>query len=209
VRISAKHDQSFVVRALWLSAIIGVTTAVVLAWVRGGYSDMPSVLLEFWAFGFLVALILFWVFRPATFQSIETAIQKLLPISKLRNILALLFASSLLIWSGPVLRSAGYAGWLLLIPLIIFSSLIICFVAARFPILFGALVAGLVALSSQMDYVRFEWTHPHRTFEQLWSIFWKVFDPLNFLLASLVSLGLSLTVSLPIYIQRRKVNILS
>jgi hypothetical protein len=116
----------------------------------------------------------------------------------------MLLTLSLVLWSGPVIRSGGYAGWLISIPLVIFMSLAVCLMASRFPVLFGGLVAVCVVLSLQIDYVRFEWAHPHRSPAQLWKIFWQVFRPVDFGVSSLVTFGLSLAVSLPIAFQRRR-----
>jgi hypothetical protein len=207
MHIPAKHHGSFLTSRILLSAVIGVATATVLSWVRGGFDDMPSVLAWFWGYGFTVSLLLFWLFRATTFQRIELALQRLIRIPAARDILALIASLSLLVWSGPVIRSAGYAGWLLSIPVVIFASLIVCLLATRSPVLFGALVAGCIVLSAQVDYVRCEWAHPHRSLQELWRIFWQVLRPAVFMGTWLVAFALSLIVSLPIYVQRRRQKI--
>jgi hypothetical protein len=190
----------------WISAEIGIVTSALLTWMRGGFDDMPSVLVEFWAFGFSVSLFLFWLFQTAKLQRIETTLLRLFQVPIKRDILAFFISLSLIAWTGPTIRAAGYSGWLLYFPVVIFSSLVVCLVAARFPILFGALASGCIVLSLTTDYVQSEWSHPHRSISDLWRIYWQEFTPFRLLVLWLVAFVLSLVGSVPIFVQRRRIK---
>jgi hypothetical protein len=121
-----------------------------------------------------------------------------------RDVCAAVFTLSLVSWAGPVVRSGGYDGWLVFPLVVVLTALFVCLLATRFPVLFGAFVAGCIVVSVSVDYVRDEWAHPHRSYQELWKIFWQEFSIARLLAWWLFGFALSLIVSLPIYVIRRK-----
>jgi hypothetical protein len=121
-----------------------------------------------------------------------------------RDACAAVCALSLVLWAGTVIRSGGYAGWLIYPLVVIFTALCVCLIARRFPVFFGALVAGCIVVSLSVDYVRDEWGHPYRSYHQLWNIYWQEFSIARLLVYWLFTFALSLIVSLPIYAYRQK-----
>lgn len=120
-----------------------------------------------------------------------------------RDALALFVTFSLVFWSGPVIQSGGYAGWLIGLLLGLLAPLFVCLLAARFPVLFGALAATCIVLSVLLADARWYSTQTRDATGYYWQHFWKR-GFRGYAIIWLVAVLLSLIVSLPIHAQRRK-----
>lgn len=183
-----------------ISTIIGVIAACVLSWFRGGTDDAPWIFASFVAFGFFCSLLLWWLFSVTTLGTIEAGLLRLPCSSAVRNALALAVTASLVLWSGSVITSQGYAGWLYMLLFSIFCPLLVCLLAARFSVLFGVLAATSIVVSLVLANARLDSPqrgHSWQSFRNgsgTWIEIW------------LIAVGLSLIVSIPIYVQRKRRN---
>jgi hypothetical protein len=206
MRIAAKKGaESFLGEKFWISLGIGVITALVLTWIRGGFDDAPWILIEFGLVGFLISYLTCWLTRPATLGWIESAFNRIPYSSHLRGILALALTVSLVFWSGPVIATWGYGSWLLAILFCVLAPLIICLLTARFPIVLGMVAATSVVFSVLLENTRFELARS-RFQKDFCQQFWQSFQLGEFVVVWLIALALSLIVSLPIHLQMEKMK---
>ncbi len=179
---------------------IGVFTAIVLTFIRGGSVDSIWIPIAFGIAGFLGTLLISYLVRrdPLNNNEVLTAQNRSAPW--IRDVVALSISASFVIWAGPLAFRAMYAGWLVAIFLVIAGSLLVCLIAVHWPIVFGVLVATAIDVSLLLQNARWKRAHGNLHF---WDDFWngecKVFLGIWAFLA-----GLSLVVSIPIHIKRHR-----
>jgi hypothetical protein len=184
--------------------LIGVATAVLLSYIRGSVRDSPWVVILFGSVGFFGTLILSWMFRRSTLAAIENVLHRgSLVHDGMRNLLAAAIAISALFWSGPVIISGGFAGWLIALFLHILLPLVVCVTAAHQPIAFGLMSAGCISVSILLENARWAAEHGHVRF---WADFSSK-DLYTWLVIWGIGAFMSLIVSLPLHLQRRRLLI--
>jgi len=181
------------------SIAIGVLVAIVLSFIRGGITDSFTALAIFGLAGFSTSLFLHWILRIESIQQIENVLGQLPQSTFLRNAISLLSTLSLLIWSGTIIRNAGYSGWLLALLICFLAPLFICIIAPRFSVFYGVLTATCITCSLLLLEAQSE---IGRGNVEYWSEFWHNEFP-HWSRTWLVAIFLSLLISVPIQIQRR------
>jgi len=184
------------------SIAIGMLVTVVLSIIRGGITDSFTALVFFALTGFFASLFLFWLFRNETLQRIENVLGRLPWSLHIRNTISILGALSLLFWTGPLIRSGGYSGWLLAILLCILATLVICIIAARFSVAYGVFTATCITCSLLVSDARSE---IGRGNTEYWSEFWQN-EFASYSVTWLVATVVSLLISVPIQICRRNIQ---
>jgi hypothetical protein len=107
---------------------------------------------------------------------------------------------SLVYWSGPVITSAGFGGWLVALLFLVAAPIVICLIAPRHSILFGFFAVTCIEVSVILANAHSMISHGDYAF---WSVFWRRdFVPhlLMWCIFALISLG----VSIPVYRARRR-----
>lgn len=184
------------------SIAVGLLSAVILTWIRGGWSDAPYVVLEFAATGFLVTYGASYLIHADWLVRLESSAASHSWLQFFRDLAALLLIVGYLFWSGSVIQGAGFAGWLVAIFLGVTLPLLTCVLAAHFSIVFGILTATAISLSTLLNHPQFRqdpfaaeaW---QRFFEEdfvSWAIIWGILSVL------------SLVTSVPLTIQRRRLT---
>jgi hypothetical protein len=177
---------------------IGCLTAILLTSIRGGTIDSIWIPIIFGLTGFLGTLLISYSVRSDPIENIEDSTAHSKVAGWVRVVLAFIIAASLVIWSGPLAFSAGYAGWLVALFLVITASLVVCLISAHWPIAFGILVATAIDVSIVLQNARWDRAHGNPRF-------WEEFrngEYKGFLMIWMLLAGLSLTVSIPIYLKR-------
>jgi hypothetical protein len=182
-----------------LSFGIAVITATVLSYIRGGETNLVVTAI-FLIAAFVVSLLLFWLFSAVTLRRVEAMFLRVPHSSAVRDFLAFAITVSLVFWTGPVIQSGGFGGWLLALLFCIVAPLVVCLLALRFVVAFGALASTCIELSVLLTYARSFNAHSTADYwQRFWQVDWRTWaGMLPF------AVGLSFVVSLPIYIQRRR-----
>lgn len=177
-----------------LSAGIGVLCAVVLTTLRGGWRDAPWVVPVFAIGGFTLASVVSFLTHHEPSVSHRWAAFQKRSVRITRDVVAAIIVVSAVYWAAPVARSATFAGWLVMLLLGLLLPLVVCVIASRAAILYGMATASMLTISGLsptgfriedvLSFARHNLTAA--------AIFWCVM------------LGLSLVVSVPLTIQRRR-----
>ena len=118
----------------------------------------------------------------------------------LRDFFALAIAASLLLWSGPLIINAGFSAWLVALLFAVVAPLAVCLVASRWSIALGFLTATCIAVSILLENARWSLDHGNTWF---WQDFWAK-EIGRWLSLWAIAVGLSLIVSVPIQLGRRR-----
>lgn len=179
---------------------IGAVTAVLLTYVRGSFVDAPWVPFFFALTGVGGSLLFSWLLRRDTLQAGERFLGRGPHSRWLRDLFALAIAVSLLFWSGPVIISAGFSGWLVALFISTAAPLTVCLMASRWCIALGILTATCIAASILLENAHWSLDHGDT---RSWANFWAEEIGLNLLIWGIAA-GLSLIVSVPIHLGRRR-----
>lgn len=175
--------------------VIGGLTAVLLAWGRGGVGDAPSVLVLFGLFGFLGSLAISWVLSAESQRRIDAQLGESVRARRLRDVAALAFTLSVVLWTGAAILAARIAGWLLFVALGLAAPLVIGLVAPRQHLLWGLLVPTAITLSLWRANLQRPWGHIETVAEVLPA----------YLAVWLIAVGLAAVTAIPRWWHRRRV----
>ncbi len=174
---------------------VSLVVACLLSLVRGGFATLPFSV--FTGGTFVLALVGQTLFQRESLTSIETALRHLPLSAAVRYSLVCSALLALAVWSGPMITSGGFGGWLVALFLWLASPAIICLLVPRYPILFGILSTGCTVFSLAVQNSRLysrsrdiQWEHAFShpsTLLAIWSF----------------AAAVSLTVSIPVYVHRQ------
>lgn len=174
---------------------VSLLVACFLSVVRGGFDTVPFIV--FTVGTFFLGLLGQVLFRRESLAAIEARLRHLPFATAVRYAVVFCALVALLVWSGPIMTSGGFAGWLIALLVWLASPAIICPLAPRCPILFGILAAGCTAFSLAVENSRLysssrdiQWSHAFSNVGTL-AVVWCI------------AAALSLLVSIPVYVQRR------
>src|SRR5690349_21122025 len=136
---------------------ISLLVACFLCVVRGGFALLPFVVFAVAAFVALTAW--YWLSRRESVSRIERVLRALPYQVGTRYALVLSMLIGLAVWSGAVIASGGFGGWIIMLLVWLISPAIVCPIAPRFPILFGILAAACVQFSLAVDGSRLYSSH--------------------------------------------------
>jgi hypothetical protein len=190
------------VKHLCLSVAVGILCAIILTFIRGGWSDAPYVVPVFAAAGFLITYGASNIIHADWIRRFESSTASRIWLKPLRNLLAVALVVGYLFWSGSVIQGAGFGGWLVAIALGVILPLVTCLIAAHLPIAFGLMTATAICLSTilhhpyfrQEPFAREAWQRLLERDLTMWSVSWAILA------------ALSLTSAIPIAIQRRRLT---
>lgn len=189
-------------RRLQLSMVIGIACALLLTMIRGGWRDLPLVVLIFGVAGFSITYAVASIVNSGRLASIEAASNERAGIPLLRNLAAIALITMSFAWSGQVIQGAGFSGWLVALFLGVVFPLVVCVLASRWEVVFGLLAATSLAISTLVHHPMFRgdifaadaWEHLWQRDAGVWLFIWGV-------LATL-----SLAVSVPLAVRRRRLT---
>jgi hypothetical protein len=189
-----------IVTRLQLSIAVGLVCAVLLTLIRGGWRDAPYVVPIFATLGFTITYGIASMIQSDRLAAIETASSRHGGLMLLRDAAAVVFLGFSLYCSGYLVQEAGFGGWLVALLFGVLLPLVVCLVASRAPIIFGVLAATSLVFSillhdfdirhNPLD--REAWSRVLYRDWAVWAILWAILT------------GLSLLVSVPLAIRRRR-----
>lgn len=174
---------------------LSLAVAYALSWFRGGFDETPF--LVFTVSAFMFALLWQGAFRRQSLVFIEARLRRL-PFSLfIRYVLILVALLFLVLRSGPMITSWGFAGWLLALLVWIIAPAVICPLVPHCPILFGFIAGGCNLLSLVVQ--------DSRLYSRGRGIQWEhVFSqPVGFFITWCIPAALSLVFSIPVHVSRR------
>lgn len=189
------------VRHLPLSIAVGMLCAVLLTLIRGGWRDAPYVIPVFAAVGFTITYGIASIIGSQRLTAAEAAISQHRGLRLLRDGAALLLVGSSLFWAGHLIQQAGFSGWLVAIALGVIFPLLVCLLATKLTIVFGLLAATSLAVSTLLHHPNFRQEPFAR---ETWDRFLQ-YDLGGWVVIWCILAGLSLSVSVPLTIRRRRV----
>ncbi len=154
--------------------------------------------LSFLAASFLGSFLSVWLFNQNPLPFFDKAFDSLSCLTIFRNVAALILIVTTFFWSGRVIQNGGYAGWLIAFFLWIIAPLVVCLLATKYIVIYGALINSCILLSSFREDARY-----YTRSEDFWNMFWRR-DIYTLLTALAISIAFSLLISIPIVLQRRK-----
>src|SRR5207302_708089 len=95
----------------------------------------------------VVSLVVRSILRIGTVATVEQTLSRLPRAAVLRHAAAVALLGASAIYSGRVIRSAGYGGWVLALVLMLFAPLVTALVAPRFVVWYGVAAASAIVLS--------------------------------------------------------------
>jgi hypothetical protein len=141
-----------------------VVLAFLLSWVRGGFDLWPFIV--FLMAGILATTAWQTVFSKETLYRVEAVAGKIPLHTPVRYALAFVALLAITLWSGAVVESAGFSGWLLSLVVWLIAPAVVCLLAPRFPVIFGVLAAACSVFSLAVQNSRLysrqreiEWSH--------------------------------------------------
>ncbi len=183
---------------IFISSNIAIIFTALCSYMRGGVTDAPIVLIVFFSTGFFVSLFLLWFLNRKTLSLIDRTLKGLPYSDIVRNIAALILVVTTFFWSGRVIQNGGYVGWLIAFFLWIAAPLVVCLLATKYVVFYGALINSCILLSSYREDARY-----YARSEDFWDIFWRR-DIYTLLIVLAISIAISLLISIPIMLRRRK-----
>lgn len=156
--------KKLVPRSLLQAFAMAVFLAFLFSWIRGGFDLWAFVV--FFVAGILAATAWQTVFSKETLYRIEAVGAKMPLQTPVRYALAFLALVAVTLWSGPVIESGGFGGWLVALVVWLIAPAVVCVLAPRFPVVFGVLAAACsvasIAVQNSRLYSRqreIQWSH--------------------------------------------------
>jgi hypothetical protein len=173
--------------------VVAALTAALLAWMRKGFRDAPSVLVFFGLLGFLGSLAFSLALRPASQRWLDTYLGSSWRARLLRHLAAFLVVAAIFLWGGRAILDVGAGAWLLFLFICAVAPLAVCLLAPTGHLVWGFVVATAITASIWLENLQRPWSlqQDYMAVLPFYVFMW------------LLALGLALLVALPRHLYSR------